>query len=91
MRPDLVLFGESVNLSVDQVEGWCQDVAYSDGIFICVGTSAQVQPAASLVAFFSRVNNKFIVDIKPLEVADYEVLRGSAREQLPILVDRILT
>jgi NAD-dependent deacetylase len=90
MRPDVVWFGEAVDLSFDQIEEWCQDVLFSDGVFICVGTSAQVQPAASLISFFSQVKNKFIVDINPLGVADYEVLKGPAREQLPILVDRIL-
>jgi hypothetical protein len=43
-----------------------------------------------LISLFSQVNHKFIVDIKPLELADYEVLKGPAREQLPVLVDRIL-
>ena len=69
---------------------WCDDVKFGDGIFICVGTSALVQPAASLISLFSQVKHKFIVDIKPLEVVDYEVLKGPAREQLPILVERIL-
>jgi NAD-dependent deacetylase len=90
MRPDVVWFGEAVDLSFDQIEQWCHDVAYSDGVFICVGTSGQVQPAASLIAFFSQVKNKFIVDINPQDVADYDVFRGPAKEQLPILVDRIL-
>jgi NAD-dependent SIR2 family protein deacetylase len=77
-------------LDFDQIHEWCHEVKHGDGIFICVGTSAQVQPAASLVSLFSQVKRKFIVDLKPLEVADYEVLEGPAREQLPILVDRIL-
>jgi NAD-dependent deacetylase len=90
MRPDLVWFGEDVHLDFGQIHEWCHDVKYGDGIFICVGTSAQVQPAASLISLFSQVKKKFIVDIKPLEMADYEVLKGPAREQLPVLVDRLL-
>jgi NAD-dependent SIR2 family protein deacetylase len=90
MRPDLVWFGEDVDLDFDRIHEWCHDVKYGDGIFICVGTSAQVQPAASLVSLFSQVENKFIVDLKPPEVADYSVLKGPAREQLPVLVNRLL-
>jgi NAD-dependent deacetylase len=90
MRPDLVWFGEDVHLDFDQIHEWCHEVKHGDGIFICVGTSAQVQPAASLVSLFSQVKHKFIVDIKPLAVADYEVHEGPARVQLPVLVDRIL-
>ena len=90
MRPDLVWFGEDVHLDFGQIQELRHDVQLGDGIFICVGTSAQVQPAASLISLFAQVKNKFIVDIKPLEMADFEVFKGSAREQLPILVDRIL-
>ena len=83
MRPDLVWFGEDVHLASIKSTNGANDVKYGNGNFICVGTSAQVQPAASLVSLFSHVKNKFIVDLNPKNVGDYEVLKGPAREQFP--------
>ena len=64
---------------------------YNDGVFICAGTSIQVYPAGYFVSFFSQVKNKFIVDRKPQKISDYELLEGKASEQLPILVERLLS
>lgn len=49
-------------------------------MFICVGTSAAVQPAASLIQFFSRIRSKYIVNVDVMPVSDYQILEGTASE-----------
>jgi NAD-dependent deacetylase len=90
MRPDVVWFNEAVDLSHKTMVEWIRPVKYNDGVFICVGTSIQVFPAGYMVSFFSQVKNKFIVDRKPQQVANYELLEGNASEQLPHLVARLM-
>ena len=90
MRPDVVWFNEAVDFSFDDMRELCKEVKYNDGVFICVGTSAEVYPAAYLVSFFAQVKNKFIVDPAPKKVADYELLEGTAAAKLPELVERLL-
>jgi NAD-dependent deacetylase len=66
LRPDVVWFNEAVDFGFDEVRDLCKEVKYNDGVFICVGTSAEVYPAAYLVSFFAQVKNKFIVGPEPL-------------------------
>jgi NAD-dependent deacetylase len=90
LRPDVVWFGEAVDLPYNYMADLCREVKYNNGVFICVGTSAQVYPAAYLVSFFSQVKNKYIVDKKPIKVSDYTLLEGSAGEQMTKLADKLL-
>jgi NAD-dependent deacetylase len=90
LRPDVVWFGEAVDMPYEYCAGLVKEVKYNNGVFICIGTSIQVQPAASLVPFFSQVKNKYIIDRKPFKVADYELLAGNASEQMKILADKLL-
>lgn len=91
MRPDVVWFGEAVDLSYERVANLVREVKYNDGVFICVGTSAQVHPAAFLIPFFSQVKNKYIIDINPIKVSDYKLLAGKASEQLEALASQLLS
>jgi NAD-dependent deacetylase len=91
MRPDVVFFGEAVDMPYDMMRGYVETVKYHNGVFICCGTSVQVYPAGYLVSFFSQVKNKYIVDIKPQKVADYVLVEGKASEKLPELADQLLT
>lgn len=91
MRPDVVWFGEAVDLNYTWIKELCREVKYNDGVFICVGTSAQVHPAASLIPLFSQVKNKYIIDKKPIKVADYTLLAGSASEKLAELANQLLS
>lgn len=91
LRPDVVWFTEAVQYEFEEIRELCAEVKYNDGIFICCGTSCQVQPAALLVSFFSQVKNKHIVDLAPNRVADYELHAGPASEMMPTLVERLLT
>lgn len=90
MRPDVVWFGEAVHDDFEHIRELCKEVKYNDGVFICVGTSLEVAPAAFLVPFFSQVKNKYIVDLKPKKIADYTLLEGKAGERLPELAEILL-
>lgn len=90
MRPDVVWFEEPVLFNFELVRDLVREVKYNDGIFICVGTSGQVYPAATLIPLFSQVKNKYIIDPKAHRIADYTLIKGKAGEELPQLVDQIL-
>jgi NAD-dependent deacetylase len=89
MRPDVVWFGEAVHDNFNKIRELAKEVKYNDGVFICVGTSLEVSPAAFLVPFFSQVSKKYIVDIKPRKIADYKLLEGPAGTMLPRLVEEL--
>ena len=57
LRPHIVWFGEAVPMMEDAIE-----VAAAADIFLVVGTSMQVYPAASLIAFVDPGAPKFIID-----------------------------
>jgi NAD-dependent deacetylase len=90
LRPDVVWFGEAVDMREREMIGLLDDVRKNDGVFICVGTSAQVYPAASLVQVFAPARRKFIVDRQPLRVTGYTLVAGPAGETLPPLVEQLL-
>jgi NAD-dependent deacetylase len=82
LRPDVVLFGEMLP------EGYFEYASECD-LFISIGTSAVVYPAASL-AEIAKKNNAYCVEINPEETPlSYlydESLRGKAGEILPNLI-----
>ncbi|MBE9143153.1 SIR2 family NAD-dependent protein deacylase [Planktothrix mougeotii] len=88
LRPDVVWFGEAVDMDIayqlaDQVQ-----------IFIGVGTSATVYPAAKLLRFFNYFTpEKYFIDPHPNYEAlqGYTVLEGTATEQLPPLVENLIS
>jgi NAD-dependent deacetylase len=87
LRSDIVWFGEPVDM---REEFLMEQIRIAD-IFIGVGTSALVYPAAGLLPMFRRTNEKYFIDPNPnYDVIDgYTVLKGSASEQLPKLVAKI--
>ena len=87
LRPDIVWFGEPVDM---REEFLMKQIQRTD-IFIGVGTSAQVYPAASLLPMFRRVKEKYFIDPNPHYdlLEGYTVLKGSASENLPVLVKKI--
>jgi NAD-dependent deacetylase len=90
MRPDVVWFGEAVDFGEQEIMNLAKEVKYNEGVFICVGTSGQVYPASWLISLFSQVPHKYIVDMKPMKIADYTMLKGKAGEQMPLLADALL-
>jgi NAD-dependent protein deacetylases, SIR2 family len=89
LRPDVVWFGEAVDMRHEYLEELVKTVE----IFIGVGTSAQVYPAAGLLPLFRRIKQRFFIDPHPAyELLDgFEVLKGTASEQMPPLVGALLS
>lgn len=91
MRPDVVWFGEPVNhCSLQEVQDLVREVKHNNGVFITVGTSGEVYPAANFISMFSQVKNKYIVDLQSKNIGDYKVYAGPAAEQLPLLVQELI-
>lgn len=89
LRPDVVWFGEAVDMRVDDLYKLQNQVK----IFIVVGTSAQIYPAANLLNFFQDVPQKYFIDPDPnLEIlSGFTVLQGTATEHLPALVKSLIS
>ncbi len=83
LRPDVVWFGESLPQAVLEA-AW--EVAASCRLMLVIGTSALVQPAASL-PIIARQNGARLIEVNPSETPlsshAHEVLRGPAAELLP--------
>ncbi|MFN4082085.1 MAG: SIR2 family NAD-dependent protein deacylase [Bacteroidia bacterium] len=88
LRPHVVWFGESVpNIPVA-----AQIVSKAD-LFLVVGTSLQVYPAAGLVNYFSADKPMFAIDPKPLPIQYSEQLtfiQNTAVEGMKILFDKLI-
>jgi len=86
LRPHVVWFGESVP-TIDRAAYLCQMA----DIFIIIGTSLQVYPAAGLIDFVPVTALKFIIDLNETSVpGDIESIKESASTGVPKLVDRLL-
>lgn len=90
MRPDVVWFEEPVLFNFETVRELVREVKYNKGVFICVGTSAQVYPAAALIPLFTQVPEKYIIDPNPKRIGNYTLLTGKAGEKLPELAEQLL-
>lgn len=87
LRPHVVWFGEAVPM----IEKAAQICTTAD-IFIIVGTSLQVYPAAGLIDFVPQEAEKFLVDPKAPSISgtDIRVIRQKAVEGVTALVDHLL-
>jgi NAD-dependent deacetylase len=86
MRPDIVWFGEAV----DMREGYLIDLAEKADIFIGVGTSAQVYPAAGMLSVFAHAREKYFIDPHPpASIQGFTILAGKAGEHLPRLAEEL--
>lgn len=92
LRPNVVWFGEMVHFDFKSIADLSLKMAQTGGVFICVGTSLQVYPAAGIVPMFSKLKNryKFIVDKDKINPPDFNMLEGTACEQVPKLVEDLL-
>lgn len=88
LRPHIVWFGEAVPM-IDQA---AKIVSTAD-IFIVIGTSLQVYPAASLIYYTPVKCEKFLVD-KNIPVINHvenlTIINKSATEGVPELVEMLL-
>ena len=88
LRPHIVWFGEAVPMIEKAAE-----ITKSADIFMVVGTSMVVYPAAGLIHYVKRKTPKYYVDPKAFTVhgiTNLEVIREKAGKALPDLVDRLL-
>ncbi len=89
LRPDVVWFGEALP---SEALNKTLETAESCDVFLIVGTSAVVQPAASLPRI-ARNNGAYVVEVNleptPLTPIAHESHHGKAGEILPKLLERI--
>jgi NAD-dependent deacetylase len=83
LRPDVVWFGEAVDMRQEYLE----ELMKTADLFIGIGTSAQVYPAAGLLPLFKRTKQKYFIDPHPAyDMLDgFEVMKGAASEEMPKL------
>lgn len=88
LRPDIVWFGEPVDMRDEFLMKTVQEAE----IFIGVGTSAQVYPAAGLLPLFRMTPEKYFIDPHPNYdlLNGYTIIEGTASEQLPKLVKQLM-
>ena len=88
LRPHVVWFGEAV----PKMEEAILEAAQAD-LFLVVGTSLQVYPAASLLHYTMPQAKKFLVDVNIPEVYQIQNLtciKMKATEGVPVLVHRLI-
>jgi NAD-dependent deacetylase len=89
MRPHIVWFGEAVPMIEPAIE-LCEKA----DIFIVIGTSLQVYPAAGLVQYVPIEANKYIIDKKisesNIKSKNVEFLEGVASEMMPLLGKKLI-
>lgn len=88
LRPDVVWFGEAV----DMRQPYLEELIDTAEVFIGVGTSAQVYPAAGLLTLFADTPRKFFIDPNPARevLYGYHIFKGKASEEMPKVVERLL-
>ena len=85
LRPNIVWFGEDVpNMDIA-----IEKVMQAD-IFIIIGTSLNVYPAASLINYASRAERIVLVDPEPLSYPNIEIISEKANKAVPELVEELL-
>jgi NAD-dependent deacetylase len=88
LRPHIVWFGENVPAMDDAMY-----ITQTANVFIVIGTSLAVYPAASLVDYAISADKKILVDPKaelPYHVDDFELIRSNAGEGVPKVVKQLL-
>ncbi len=88
LRPHIVWFGEAVPM-IEKAAVEC----LSADIFIVVGTSMVVYPAAGLIDYVSASALKFVVDLKMPEIAMYHNMiffAEKASKGMELVKDRLL-
>jgi NAD-dependent deacetylase len=90
LRPNIVWFGESVPLLDRAIQ-----ITRKAEIFVIVGTSLQVYPAASLIDFVPKDAQCFYIDPNPHRDPSVqhhiEVIAEKASIAVPILVNQLLS
>jgi NAD-dependent deacetylase len=88
LRPHIVWFGEAVPKMYE-----AEQAVIEADIFIVVGTSLNVYPAANLIYACKKSCSKYIVDLNDLSKVKFKNLthlKGNATERLPELVHQLI-
>lgn len=88
LRPHIVWFGEAVPMITTASE-----IALTADVFIVIGTSLNVYPAAGLIEYAPRSSKKFLIDpnAKAMPwIQNLTVISKKAGEGVPELVDELL-
>lgn len=88
LRPHIVWFGESVPMMEKAIQ-----IASRADLFMVVGTSMVVYPAAGLIHYVPDSIPKYYIDPKAFQVTGInhlEIIQQKAGEALPKLVDKLL-
>ncbi len=89
LRPNIVWFGEEVPLIPRAI-----DYCLTGDIFIVIGTSLAVYPAASLINYVPESSPKYVIDPNipsiPSYIKNVYARSGKASQEVPILVAELL-
>lgn len=85
LRPHVVWFGEEVP-AYPIAQRWAERA----DIFVVIGSSLQVYPAAGLLDEAYRAKRKFLIDPRPTVEKGVEVITASASEGMRQLMERLL-
>ena len=81
LRPNVVWFGEPVPKMIDAIS-----ITKKADIFIVIGTSLNVYPAASLLNYTNNAKRIIVIDLKAEQKKGVEVIKGKATIAVPKLV-----
>ena len=88
LRPHIVWFGEMVPAMEDA--SWLTSMA---DIFIIIGTSLEVYPAANLIMYTKSNCEKYLIDPNakiPAGVSDIQIIKEKAGAGVPVLINKLL-
>lgn len=87
LRPDVVWFEESV----DMREDYLQNLVDTTDVFIGIGTSAQVYPAAGFLWYFQGTPIKIFIDPDPSpRLKSYLCIIGAASQWMPKVTEELM-
>ena len=81
LRPNVVWFGEAVPKMIDAIS-----ITKKADIFIVIGTSLNVYPAASLLNYTDNAKRIILIDLKAEQERGVEVIKEKATIAVPKLV-----
>ena len=85
LRPNVVWFGEGVPKIIDAIS-----ITKKADIFIVIGTSLNVYPAASLLQYTENANRIILIDPKAEQESGVEIIKEKATIAVPKLVKELL-
>ncbi len=85
LRPNVVWFGEAVPKMIDAIS-----ITKKADVFIVIGTSLNVYPAASLLNYTNNANRIILIDPKAEEERSIEVIKEKATIAVSKLVEELL-